>query len=139
MQIWFCSNYDEKGMRMEFGIGGLTSSVVGLALDGLAVRHDAIASNIANINTPGYRPVKVSFEEQLANLISAGASKSPQDVANISPRVSYTQPTTAASSERRLDMNTVLLNQNTLQYQVLISGLEKYMSNIALATNDGRR
>lgn len=124
---------------MEFGIGGITSSVIGMALDGLSMRHDAIASNIANINTAGYRPVKVSFEDQLANLAEAGRHALPQQLAEVKPQVSFSSPANAASSEMRLDMNTVMLNQNTLQYQALISGLDKYMSSIALATNDGRR
>jgi len=124
---------------MHFGIGGLTSTVIGLALDGLGQRHDAIASNIANLNTVGYRPVKVSFEEELANFVSGEKGASSQYPSTMTPQISYSAPVYQGSSAMRLDMNTVLLNQNTLQYQALISGLEKYMSNIALATNDGRR
>lgn len=35
------------------------------ALDGLAARQEAIASNLANIDTPGYRPLVVDFESEL--------------------------------------------------------------------------
>jgi flagellar basal-body rod protein FlgB len=36
------------------------------ALDGYARRELAIASNLANIDTPGYKPVAVDFESELA-------------------------------------------------------------------------
>lgn len=35
------------------------------ALDGLMARHDAISSNLANVDTPGYKPVRVDFEDKL--------------------------------------------------------------------------
>jgi len=36
------------------------------SLDGYARRELAIASNLANIDTPGYKPVSVDFESELA-------------------------------------------------------------------------
>lgn len=41
-----------------------------LALDGLAARHKAIASNIANAETPDYKRIDVSFEDQLEKIIN---------------------------------------------------------------------
>jgi flagellar basal-body rod protein FlgB len=35
------------------------------ALDGSALRQKAIAANIANVDTPGYKSIEVSFAEQL--------------------------------------------------------------------------
>lgn len=40
------------------------------ALDGLALRSRAIASNVANVNTVGYKRVDVEFEDQLKNIIN---------------------------------------------------------------------
>jgi flagellar basal-body rod protein FlgB len=39
------------------------------ALDAYALRHKAIASNIANVGTPGYRARKVEFEEELSGAL----------------------------------------------------------------------
>lgn len=39
------------------------------ALDAYAARHKAIAANIANASTPGYVPIRVEFEKQLANAL----------------------------------------------------------------------
>ena len=39
----------------------VTSAALGSALDGLALRQRTIASNIANVNTPGYTAKRVIF------------------------------------------------------------------------------
>lgn len=45
--------------------------VLGKALDAYTLRHKAIATNLANITTPGYRAQNVTFEEQLAGALGA--------------------------------------------------------------------
>jgi flagellar basal-body rod protein FlgB len=47
------------------------------ALTGLSRRHEAIASNIANIDTPGYQRKEVSFEDALKKQV-AGEQTQPQ-------------------------------------------------------------
>ncbi len=42
-----------------------TGRILSAALDGLAARQEAIASNLANIDTPGYQPLVVDFESEL--------------------------------------------------------------------------
>lgn len=39
------------------------------SLDAYAMRHKAVAENIANVDTEGYRPRRVNFEENLQNAI----------------------------------------------------------------------
>lgn len=50
-------------------ITSLTSQVVHKALDGLALRHKTIASNLANVDTPGFRRRDVQFEGLLKNAL----------------------------------------------------------------------
>ncbi|OGI00740.1 MAG: flagellar basal-body rod protein FlgB [Candidatus Melainabacteria bacterium GWF2_32_7] len=40
-----------------------------LALNALSSRHNALAANIANADTPGYKRVDVKFEDQLVKII----------------------------------------------------------------------
>jgi flagellar basal-body rod protein FlgB len=48
--------------------------MLGGALDGLSRRQELIAGNLANIDTPGYRPSSIDFEGALrAELENAGA------------------------------------------------------------------
>jgi len=45
-----------------------TMNITQLAMDGLIDRQHAIASNIANVNTPGFQRKEVAFESQLAEI-----------------------------------------------------------------------
>lgn len=59
-------------------ISSLTSQVMNKALDGLSMRHKAIASNLANVDTPGYRRRDVSFEDRLQSAIQKEQGNSAQ-------------------------------------------------------------
>ena len=54
--------------RMDL-ITSLTTQVMNKAMDGLSKRHKAIASNLANVDTPHYRRRDVSFEGALQHAI----------------------------------------------------------------------
>ena len=45
-----------------------TMNILQLGMDGLMDRQHAIASNIANVNTPGFQRKEVAFESQLAEI-----------------------------------------------------------------------
>ena len=45
-----------------------TIDITHLGMNGLMDRQHAIASNIANVNTPGYQRKEVAFESQLAEI-----------------------------------------------------------------------
>jgi len=58
------------------------TEIASLGLDGLSARHKAIASNIANADTPGYRRIDVSFEDQLNSIIQTEDKKDLQRLRN---------------------------------------------------------
>ncbi|MCU1543752.1 MAG: flagellar biosynthesis protein FlgB [Microbacteriaceae bacterium] len=79
----------------------VTSAALSSALDGLALRQRVIASNIANVNTPGYASQRVLFEDALAESVERGDGR--------------VEATTARSLEpTRLDGNNVNLDTETL-------------------------
>lgn len=51
-------------------LSDVTGRLLATALDGLAARETAIASNLANVDTPGYRPLAVDFETELRSEIA---------------------------------------------------------------------
>ncbi len=55
-----------------FAISDQTTAVLGRALDGLEARQRAIASNVANIETPGYQARTVNFEDGLRDALRSG-------------------------------------------------------------------
>lgn len=79
-------------------------------LDVTVLRHQAIASNLANIETPNYKRLDVSpsFETQLQEAV---ASNNPQQIASVQPELAV--DTTAISS--RGDGNTVQLESELLK------------------------
>lgn len=126
---------------MTISIGGDTTGIVAYALDGLALRHATIAANIANVRSAGYRPLDVSFESHLVDLLaSRSTGQSSRTVADLPrPAVSALAPHLATTLGRSVEMQTVLLNQNVLKYQSLIAGFNKYLGTITTAINEGRK
>lgn len=125
-------------------VGGITNRLVGMALDASLLRQQAIATNIANANSQGYIPVRVSFEDQLASASNALLDRS-HDVASmaelkdIEPRLE-----TAVSNEAgvgpkvQLDQEVARLMQNVIHYEALLAGLSKRTSILQMAINEGR-
>lgn len=79
----------------------VTMNALTSALDGLALRQRTIAQNIANVNTPNYHAKVVSFENALAQSVSAGDGTS-------------VATTTASDAPTRQDGNNVSLDSETL-------------------------
>ena len=79
-------------------------------LDVVALRQDAIASNIANLETPGYKRLDVApaFNSELER---ACAARDPQEIASLKPQLAV-DPNAAAVSP---DGNTVNLESEMLE------------------------
>jgi flagellar basal-body rod protein FlgB len=118
------------------------------ALHASALRHEAIAHNIANVNTPGYRRIDVSFEELLrAAQTTRLRTTSPRHYA--APPSLLANPQVAPDEEApmRPDGNTVdidyemaQLAENQIRFQALsqlITG--RYQSLKLVITGGGGR
>jgi flagellar basal-body rod protein FlgB len=57
-------------------VSDLTSTALAKTLDATAARQKAIANNIANVETPGYNRVYVSFENELKRVMDEGSRHS---------------------------------------------------------------
>jgi flagellar basal-body rod protein FlgB len=104
-------------------------------LDVTLLRHEAIASNLANIETPNYKRVDVSssFESQLQTAINSGDMKS---VGSLTPQLAV--DTSAVSG--RADGNTVQLenellkmNENTVANAAATEMLNESMARMRMA------
>lgn len=97
-----------------------SSSALRVAVAGLAARQTAIANNIANIETPGYRARKVKFEEALKDAVDNGGS--PGDV---TPAVlTSLEPTRLNGSNVNLDQETLSHIDTTMRYSLAIRALD---------------
>jgi flagellar basal-body rod protein FlgB len=124
---------------MAIDLNGPVSNLLVAALDASVMRHDAIASNIANINTPGYKPLQVSFEDQLGRLISkdmlANDDALRANLEIVKPLI-YEAPGTAGAGD--LDAQMLNLTKNTLHYHTLLKGLQDYGSITKMAIKEGK-
>src|SRR2546423_154993 len=85
-------------------------------LDVASLRHRVIAHNVANVNTPGFHRLEVSFEGELERAMAQGRS---EDVSHAAAKV-----VEGAGGTERMDGNNVdidvemgQLNKNTLLYR----------------------
>lgn len=126
-------------------IGGVTPQLVGLALDAALLRHELIANNIANVDTPGFQAKRLSFEEQLRGFVTSsqpGATNSflPERIDWIR-NVMHNSDTLVITKDEtvELDREMVHLTENTLRYQALIQAAGKSGEIIKMAVREGRR
>jgi len=98
----------------------VSSSALRVAVSGLAARQSAIANNIANIETPGYRARKVEFEEALRGAVAKGLS--PLGVA---PQTKDSlEPTRLNGSNVNLDEETLSHIDTTMRYQLTLRAMD---------------
>jgi flagellar basal-body rod protein FlgB len=87
-------------------------------MDATALRHEAIASNLANIETPNYKRVDVasSFQDELKAAIGA---RDMSQISSLSPTLAEDASAVAANRDGntvQLESELLKLNQNTLAH-----------------------
>jgi flagellar basal-body rod protein FlgB len=91
-------------------------------LDLFAVRNKAIANNIANIATPGYKRVDVSFQNELSNAIADSKSDVDlsQNVENVDPQIEVDRSGSLASGANNVNIDQEMadLAKNQLQFKL---------------------
>ena len=107
----------------------------GIRAEGL--RQGAIASNVANLETPGYRRVDVRFGELLARAL---ASSDPSDLSGIDPQLYQpgTTPVKANGNDVSWEMEVGEMVKNTLRHKAYVRLLSKKLSQIESAMNVGK-
>ena len=119
-----------------------TQALVRLALDAASLRHLTLANNIANVDSPGYAPQRVNFEQQLSQVrqaLAAGRQVAVDDFATARPFVEQGAARGSASAAQLLDQEMVRVAQNTLHYQALLRATGRLGTIMAAAVNEGRR
>jgi len=109
---------------------GITSTLIVKALDGLSARAAATAENIANANSPGFRPLRVTFEDALA----AAARGGEASVRAVEPRTAG-----APAGERvRVDLELATASATALRYSALTELLGRQLQIETLAITGER-
>jgi flagellar basal-body rod protein FlgB len=103
-----------------------TSAVIIKAMDGLSARVTATAQNIANANTPGYRPLRVTFESALAD----AARRDPAAVRAVKPQITQEA---ADGQGLRIDLELASEGASAGRYSALVEVLNRQLELTGLA------
>jgi flagellar basal-body rod protein FlgB len=104
-----------------------------LLLDATAARHEALASNIANVETPGYKRVDLSknFSDAFSAQLKAG------DLSSV-PAPSIQQDPTATTERQdgnnvQIDKELMDMSSNSLQYDTLTEFVSGSLKQLQMA------
>lgn len=116
-------------------------NVLDKAADASWIRNEAIANNIANVGTPGYKRQDVNFEEQLRKAMKNSRYTSIDErVANVDlERLNPITYRDHSSLSYRLDGNNVDIDtenvelaSNQIRYQGLTDSISKHFEGLQL-------
>ncbi len=127
--------------------GGIFEKTIKLMEDRLSLnlrRQEFVASNIANIDTPGYVAKDLSFEEILKENLKPRLrlaisdekhikTKNPEEVLESQAKKATVEPTGPVSLEEEM----AKLAKNNLEYQFIVTMLNKKFSLLKLALTEG--
>lgn len=123
-----------------------------------AARHEILSANIANADTPGFRPKDVDFKSLMSaavdekqTIAAAGGERRGDDFAgnhNVDIQSMVYEPEFPDSrhGEERLDGNAVsidrqmaLMSENSLAYEASLTLLSRALAGLRYAIGEGRR
>lgn len=127
----------------------LTTEVLSAALRGLDARNTALANNIANAETPGYKRVDVNFESALADAVEndrarlhrasegylPAFSDQGRDVDTFDPSVGSVVTTTMRVDGSNVDPDNEMaqLSANALAHQTVVALLDQRFAQFRTA------
>lgn len=114
-----------------------TESIVDLIDAGIraqTLRQKALANNIANLETPGYRRIDVKFEELLAKCLRSNGEFDLSDIEAELYRPKKT-PVKSNGNDVNLEAEIGQMIKETLRHKAYIRLLSKKYNQIDLAIN----
>lgn len=113
-----------------------TNSIIDLIEAGIraeSLRQKAIANNIANLGTPGYRRIDVKFEQLLAKSLDSSRAV---ELNKIKPQIYQPEKTPVKSNGNDVHLETEVgqMIKNTLRHKAYIRLLNNKYKQIELAT-----
>lgn len=113
----------------------LVASIAVKALDGLFARQTATAQNIANANSVGYVPARVSFEAALREAAEVRPGDTPDArlarIRSVTPSIDTPLPIDV--NPVRLDDEIATASETTARYAMLIGMLDRTLQIRQLA------
>ena len=128
----------------------VTSAVLQRALDGAWQRERAIANNIANSETPGYKAINVSFEDSLEREIrkignstqtKEQINQALEDIKNSEINVfsDYSTSERADGNNVNLDLENIEMAKTQIQYTYLTRSMTDMFARLRYAISEGKK
>ncbi len=106
-----------------------------------SMNQQVISSNVANLNTPGYVSKELSFENTLQEALEGGAlpmaTSNAQHVDTSSLRTAMRAPEMKSVGPVDLDREMVNLARNNVEYQYMVTMLNKKFAMFKAALSEG--
>ncbi len=118
-----------------------TSRILVKSLDAAAARQKAIANNIANVETPGYKRCYVSFESELKRILAMKDGHSKRKAIDELAPVRMTDiysPARPDGNNVNIDAEIADLAKTTLKYKACTVLMQIKGSMLRSAVNGGR-
>ncbi|MCC7342262.1 MAG: flagellar basal body rod protein FlgB [Bryobacterales bacterium] len=108
-------------------------------LDLLATRQKLVASNIANLDTPGYRTRDVNFQDELASALSQTRAGQAAGRRSTSPAVTEVEGLALNNDGNNvnLDREARMLADNAMRFELGSALLASRYRTIRLAIKEG--
>lgn len=120
----------------------ITSTVLSKTLDTAAARQKAIANNIANIETPGYKRSYVTFEDELKRVMDEKDGHAQRaDLKRLAPlrHTDTYSPDGPNGNNVNIDAEVADLAKTSLTHKAATVLLEAKISMLRSAITEGKR
>ena len=120
---------------------GKTEQALEAATHYSGLRHKVVANNIANVDTPGYKAVDISFKEQLGDVIRAqekgfGASSLREPTLSFIPDLNSRRPSIDGNTVN-IDQQLTMLSQNAIYHNACVQLLNSKFRILKTALSPG--
>lgn len=121
------------------GVADLTTRTLEAALDCASTQHRVATNNLANIETPGYRAKRASFEDQLRRAVRAEQAGRRDALASVRAELSGTgDPAGPDGNNVSIEGEMIVLGEAAERYQALTRMIDRKLQMIGTAIGDGR-
>ena len=122
---------------MSFAASDGVGFVLHTAINGLSMRQNVIADNIANVDTPGFRARSVEFESALEKAIERGTARTGGPGALGATTEATDTPVGANDNNVDLRKESIAAVQTQYQYQIMGRAISDRQSRLSSMIGGG--
>lgn len=112
--------------------GNSTAGALQKYMDLLSAREKLVASNIANVDTPGYRTQDIDFQSEFQSAMNSTMNSAPAAVEVPGLK------TNNDGNNVSLDRETRLLSENALRFNIASQLMKGQLSTLKSAIDEGK-